>query len=325
MSSFGPYATEAHRLEQDNIQMRREIDELREALDKKSRKLEQAISELRVTKERLSRSSSASDYNKEETNYKKYIRELEEENEYLRSKSSCKCCCCCCCKCDPMRGFDRAEESLKKLVNKYQLLKEDYEHLANENKQWSDFCYFIYGVASTNLQYFPEFPENSPETQRKIVSSLIRKVCKVGCKEISEHAEFENLKNKYSKITKGISTIHYECDNLDGILNDYPSFYNRKTGEISRIEDKVFNDSDSSKKRKNYTRYEYTVEKTTTKKNVSPSDISRNIKKAEEKIENIESAANINRSSLKSNLRKLHSATKSLKEDYNRLADLDRE
>ncbi|EAY22701.1 hypothetical protein TVAG_476300 [Trichomonas vaginalis G3] len=309
MSSFGPFSTEAHRLEQDNLQMRREIDELRSELNRKTKKLERVIEELRITKDQMSRSQLSKHDIHEETYPRKYSRRDD------RNYNQC-CCCKCCCHCDPMNDLSRTEESLQRLVSKYDSLKEDYKDLERENARWSEFCYFLYGIASTNLQYFPEYPENHPDTQRKVVMSLIRKICKVGGKEISEHAEFESLKNKYSKVTKGISTVHHECDNLDAILHDYPSYYNRRTGEITRIENDVFDEDASSARKRKYSNNEHKEKISTKTKEVSPASISRSIKKVQEKIENVSNQANTKPTSLKSDIQKLHEVTKQIKEDY---------
>ena len=331
MENYGPFAQKAQRLERENEQILREMEMLKRELYDKNKFIEDVISELNLTKEQCKRlQNQAQTAQTIARNYKISDNDLNQ-------------CCCNCPGCvwkkNPVRQLEHAEYKLKDILSTNDSMQRRINMLEAENEAWENFCYRLYGIASSSLQSFPEYPKNDSEGRRRVVTTLVRKMCKYGGKEIDEHASFEALKKKYIKTTNSIRTIQEESDRLHDILSpDDVYFYSyrkpRRDGEITCIERKVFDNSYRAtnsypqfENKREYVNTKFTTNRfTTTKENkeknpdyISPNNITAMLNQTENSIQHVSKQLNDTHNSFEQDVKQLHTITKQIKSDYKSL------
>ena len=323
MDNYGPFAQKAKRLEMENEKLLREMDMLKKELYNKDKFLDDALQQLNQTKEEYIRMQN------------ELYRAQNIANNYKIADDDMNECNCQCPGCiwkkNPLRELDHAEYKLQDILQQNECMKRKISILESESDEWENFCYRLYGIASSSLQYFPEYPKNDVNGRRRIVMNLVRKMCKFGSKEIDEHAAFESLKAKYVKTTNSIRTIHEEADTLHDILSpdDFYSYSSRRkriNGEITRIERTVFGSPAPYEGRTIRERKEFVNTNFTTNRNgyqnkikneeyVSPQNITAMINQTENSIKQ-KSKQLAHTKSFEQDVKQLHSITKQLKSDY---------
>ena len=328
MDNYGPFAQKAQRLERENDQLVREIEMLKMELYDKSKFIDDVISELNITKEQCKRlQNEAQTAQTIARNYKISDNDLNQ-------------CCCNCPGCvwkkNPIRQLEHAEYKLKDILSMNESMKQRINSLERENEEWENFCYRLYGISSSALQYFPEYPKTDSEGRRRIVATLVRKMCKYGGKEIDEHAAFDALKKKYIKTTNSIKTIHEESDRLHDILSPDDCYYysyrkQRRDGEITCIERKVFENTFhpmnypqyETNSKKEYLNTKFTTNRFQMKENkeknydyVSPNNITAMLNQTENSIQQKSKQLNDTHTSFEQDVKQLHTITKQIKTDY---------
>lgn len=344
MSSFGPFSQQARELEKENQQMKTRIEYLQNELNQKNQLLQQMnqkytsfseTSPKKVSEMKMHTSSTANRtvYN-QLYDQSKYISLLESKIASNNKCSKCYCgCCCCCCGCKCCSKSKNSTKSLKCQESEY---RDVCQELLNENRKWEDFCYRIYGVCCSALKNCPDYPEDDTEAQRRVAMNLVRKITKIGCKEISEHSEFEMLKKRYAKTQALATQLHEECDHIGGLLKGgsgrCPRCKCPKIGEVTTIDDYVKGRTDrSSFTKKSRITDNENVEMYSSKRyeeypiRETPASIRNRLSKVENQIDNAQ--REIQEASYEKQFRKnvhaLHDVTKKLKSDYHEIAALE--
>lgn len=190
MDSFGPFSLEAHKIEQENINLKREIEELRAQLNKKASFYEQKLSEFQITKSKYQELLlKVGEMQKNQESITAAIEKLKQENKELKERNvklsknvnSGECCCCCC-------------------------------QSRNSSKQVTELSNKIISIVSQSLGFEAEEiePSEAPKLAVKLVKRLAKKTTK--STESDEHEEFEKLKRKYHAKTEKCRLLHDECD-----------------------------------------------------------------------------------------------------------------
>lgn len=334
--TYGVFSAKAQELESENKYMKHKIDTLQSDLYDKMKQVESLTSKLdnaeHLYKESLNTISNLRLENKtthdqilrgQIDEQAKYINILESRlakfraNQELTTSNSPKCCKCCC---------DCSHESYSPNTQRTNDLNSKLQH---EIKEWTDFCYRIYGVVALALQQSPDFPSCDPEGQRRVTMNLVRKLTKVNSEGAIKNVEYEQMRKKYFKNLAMTDTLQNECDNIHNQMNAKESMFSERSptrrydGEVTKIDNYVNSAFNCRERRGNSHLPSYDVDfrRDAHMKN-SPRAINENISSLSTGLTDIDSVSEMYNKRVKNELSKLHSVTKKLKNDYNAICRL---
>ena len=219
MTVYGPFSQEAHKIEQDNIRMKQEIEMLKNELSKQSNFFQDKVNELQFAKSKYQElMAKVESMEKYQSMLNCNIQELERQNQMLKDqcefqkiehekleKQAKQCCCCCSCaskKPEP-KNYSRNYQTRYQKTNS------------------SAFTSKILKIASDalNIDLSDAIGSYSEKQQERIALKLIRKLAAQNGVDDDEdddleyqHEKFNRLKKKYQNKTKKCRELHDECE-----------------------------------------------------------------------------------------------------------------
>ena len=213
MNVYGPFSQEAHKIEQENIRMKKEIEMLKNELNKQNGHFQEKITELQMTNSKYQELLSKMEImEKAQISLNYHIQELEKQNQILKEqcrtqqieqkkleKQANHCCCCCC------------QDRLR--CHTYDMTS--YQR----RKSPTSFTKKVLNIVSDalNIDIHDAIDECDEKQQERIALKLLRRISSHNPffnenEDEYQHEKFTKLKKKYQNKTEKCRELHDECD-----------------------------------------------------------------------------------------------------------------